>query len=108
MFDIGFSELCMVALISLLVIGPERLPKAARVAGFWIGKARAMMASLKAEIREELQAEEIRQSLKHESGFKEMNDMLDEAADAAYSIKSSVKDLHNAHTAQGSTQHDSE
>lgn len=90
MFDIGFSELCLVALVSLLVIGPERLPKVARIAGFWIGKTRTMLASVKAEIREELHAEEIRQALKQESGMKEFQQMLDEATDSAYSIKSSV------------------
>ena len=93
MFEIGFSELCLVALVSLLVIGPERLPKVARLAGFWIGKTRAMLASVKAEIREELHAEEIRQALKQESGMKEFRQMLDEAADTAYSIKASVEQV---------------
>ncbi|MCK5478974.1 MAG: twin-arginine translocase subunit TatB, partial [Methylococcales bacterium] len=54
MFDVGFWELCLVGLVSLLVIGPEKLPKAARVAGFWIGKTRNMVASVKSEIKEEL------------------------------------------------------
>jgi sec-independent protein translocase protein TatB len=90
MFDIGFSELCLVALVSLLVIGPERLPRVARMAGFWIGKTRSVIASVKAEIREELHAEELRQALKQESGMKEFRQLLDEAADAAHSIQSSV------------------
>lgn len=93
MFDIGFSELCMVALVSLLVIGPERLPKAARLAGFWIGKTRAMLASVKAEIRAELHAEEIRQALKQESGIKDFRQLLDEAADTANTIQSSVEQV---------------
>lgn len=107
MFDIGFSELCMVALIALLVIGPEKLPKVARVAGFWIGKARSTLASLKAEIREELHAEEIRQSLKHESGMIEIKNMLDETTDAAYSIKTSVNDFHNTGQAHENSEHES-
>ena len=57
MFDVGFSELIMIGLVSLLVIGPERLPKVARLAGFWIGKTRNMVASVKSEIKQELQAE---------------------------------------------------
>lgn len=93
MFDIGFSELCMVGLVSLLVIGPERLPKVARLAGFWIGKTRNMVASVKAEIKEELQAEEIRQILKEQAGRTEFQQLLDEAADTANSIKSSVEQL---------------
>ncbi|MCM2321560.1 MAG: Sec-independent protein translocase protein TatB, partial [Pseudomonas sp.] len=38
MFDVGFSELLLVALVALLVLGPERLPGAARTAGLWIGR----------------------------------------------------------------------
>ena len=41
MFDIGFSELLVIAVVALLVLGPERLPKAARFAGLWVRKARA-------------------------------------------------------------------
>jgi sec-independent protein translocase protein TatB len=72
MFDIGFSELCLIALVSLLVIGPERLPKVARLAGFWLGKTRNMVASVKEEIKMELQAEELRQI------FKEQSDLQDD------------------------------
>jgi sec-independent protein translocase protein TatB len=93
MFDIGFSELIMVGLVSLLVIGPERLPKVARLAGFWLGKTRNMMASVKAEIKEELQAEEIRQILKEQAGRAEFQQLLDETADTAHSIKSSIDQL---------------
>lgn len=107
MFDIGFSELCLVALVSLLVIGPERLPKAARIAGFWIGKTRAMLASVKAEIREELHAEEIRQTLKQESGMKEFRQLLDEAADTAHSIKTSVAQITKESAQQVSDEHES-
>ena len=57
--NIGFSELCMVALVALLVIGPERLPKVARMLGFWLGKTRAIVANVKQELKEELHAEEL-------------------------------------------------
>jgi sec-independent protein translocase protein TatB len=67
MFDIGFWELCLVGLVSLLVIGPERLPKAARIAGFWVGKTRNMVASVKSEIKQELQAEELRQIMQQQA-----------------------------------------
>lgn len=66
MFDIGFWELCLVGLVSLLVIGPEKLPKVARIAGFWVGKTRHMVASVKEEIKEELKEEELRQVLKEQ------------------------------------------
>ena len=69
MFDVGFSELVMVGLVSLLVIGPERLPKVARVAGFWIGKIQQMIANVKVEIQQEFHAEEIRQLLKENNAM---------------------------------------
>lgn len=93
MFDVGFWELCLVGLVSLLVIGPEKLPKAARVAGFWVGKTRNIVASVKAEIKQELQAEEMRQILKEQSGIEEMNTLLEEGSNAANDIKSALKSL---------------
>ncbi len=74
MFDVGFSELVMVGLVSLLVIGPERLPKVARVVGFWIGKIQQMIANVKVEISQELHAEEIRQLLKENESMAYLND----------------------------------
>ena len=54
MFDIGFWELILIAVVALLVIGPERLPKVARMAGLWMGRARRTLASVKDEIDREL------------------------------------------------------
>jgi sec-independent protein translocase protein TatB len=65
MFDVGFSELLMVGLVALLVIGPEKLPKVARLAGFWLGKARNTIAAVKAEISHELYLEENKQLLQN-------------------------------------------
>jgi sec-independent protein translocase protein TatB len=93
MFDIGFSELVMIGLVSLLVIGPERLPKVARLAGFWIGKTRAMVASVKSEIKQELQAEELRQIFKEQAYLEEFHAAINETADAANSIKASLAAL---------------
>jgi sec-independent protein translocase protein TatB len=93
MFDIGFSELIMVGLVSLLVIGPERLPKVARLAGFWVGKTRSMVASVKAEIKQELHAEELRQILKEQADLQEFHAAINETADAANSIKTSLAAL---------------
>jgi len=87
MFDVGFTELCLIALVSLLVIGPERLPKVARLAGFWLGKTRTMVAAVKEEIKLELQAEEMRQIFKEQSGLEEAQKMLDETSDT---IKSTL------------------
>jgi sec-independent protein translocase protein TatB len=69
MFDVGFSELLMIGLVSLLVIGPERLPKVARVVGFWLGKMRAISANLRAEIHHELQLEEMKQIMQEQQAL---------------------------------------
>jgi sec-independent protein translocase protein TatB len=90
MFEVGFSEICMVALVALLVIGPEKLPKVARIAGFWIAKSRRMLASVKVEIHEEFQAEELRQSLKNQSGINELKQLLDDTSNDLRGIKDSI------------------
>jgi sec-independent protein translocase protein TatB len=92
MFDVGFSELMMVGLIALLVIGPERLPKAARIAGFWIGKTRSTIANVKAEIKQELHAEEMRQLLHQQQAItEELQQIASETQIAAEEIKVSIQ-----------------
>lgn len=86
MFDIGFWELSLVALVSLLVIGPERLPKVARLAGFWIGKARRVVSSVKQEIKQELYAEEFRQNLEDHSPRTEIRNLINDASEAVKSL----------------------
>jgi len=83
----------MIGLVSLLVIGPERLPKVARLAGFWIGKTRSMVASVKTEIKQELQAEELRQIMKEQADLQEFHAAINETADATNSIKASLSTL---------------
>jgi len=63
MFDIGFFELVVVGVVALLVVGPERLPRLARTAGLWLGRARRTLATVKAEIDNELKAEELKEIL---------------------------------------------
>ncbi len=64
MFDIGFSELFLIAIVALVVLGPERLPKAARFAGLWVRRARAQWYSVKSELERELAAEELQRTLR--------------------------------------------
>lgn len=67
MFDVGFSELLLVALVALLVLGPERLPGAARTAGLWVGRLKRGLAAMKAEVEREIGADEIRRQLHNEN-----------------------------------------
>lgn len=64
MFDVGFAELFLLALIGLLVLGPERLPAVARTLGGFVRKARASWFSLKSSIESELAAADVREPLK--------------------------------------------
>lgn len=100
MFDVGFSELIMVGLIALLVIGPERLPKAARIAGYWLGKTRNTIASVKAEIKQELHAEEMRQLLQQQQSIAdELQQIASDTQVAADDIKASIQtDDQNTHS----------
>ena len=63
MFDFSFGEMLIVALVALIVLGPERLPKAARFTGLWVRKARAHWYSVKTELESELASEELKRSL---------------------------------------------
>ena len=64
MFDLGFSELLLIAVVALVVLGPERLPKAARFAGLWVRKARAQWSSVRTELEREIAADELQRSLR--------------------------------------------
>lgn len=90
MFEVGFSEIIMVALVALLVIGPEKLPKVARMAGFWLGKTRRVIATVKQEINEELQAEELRQTLRNKSGVDELQKLLEDTSGTLNQFRDSI------------------
>lgn len=66
MFGISFSELLLVGLIALLVLGPERLPGAARTAGLWVGRLKRSFNAIKQEVEREIGADEIRRQLHNE------------------------------------------
>ena len=59
MFDIGFSELVVIALIALIVLGPQRLPEVARTAGKWIGQVRRFIGNVKQDLDREMRQEEL-------------------------------------------------
>ncbi|MGH8488435.1 MAG: Sec-independent protein translocase protein TatB [Gammaproteobacteria bacterium] len=60
MFDIGFWELCLVGVVALIVLGPEKLPRAARTAGLWLAKARRTLATVQEEVQRELELEDLK------------------------------------------------
>ena len=62
MFDIGFSELMVIAVVALIVIGPERLPKVARTLGHLFGRMQRYVNDVKADISREMELDELRSS----------------------------------------------
>ena len=60
MFDIGFSELMVIGIVALLVIGPERLPKVARTLGHLLGRAQRYVNDVKSDINREMQLDELK------------------------------------------------
>jgi len=90
MFDFGFWEMFMVVLIALIVVGPERLPGLARTAGFWVGKAKRMITDVKAEIHEELAAEELKKALDEQDLMEDVYEMIEETKQVGQEIKQEV------------------
>jgi sec-independent protein translocase protein TatB len=78
MFDIGFSELMVIGLVALIVIGPERLPRVARTLGHLAGRLQRYVADVKADINREVELEELRK-------------MRDTVQQAASGIENSVQ-----------------
>jgi sec-independent protein translocase protein TatB len=79
MFDIGFWEITVVLVVALIVVGPERLPGLVRTVGYWVGKARRFVATVKADIERELNTEELRSLLDKQSReMADLREMLDE------------------------------
>lgn len=77
MFDIGFWELLLIAVVALVVVGPEKLPRLVRVCGLWIGRANASLQAVKNDIAKELRAEEIKQAFKKPDDLPDLNEIID-------------------------------
>jgi sec-independent protein translocase protein TatB len=83
MFDIGFSEMVVIGLVALIVIGPERLPRVARTLGHLAGRLQRYVADVKADINREVELDELRK-------------MKDNLQQAATGFESSVQSEINA------------
>jgi sec-independent protein translocase protein TatB len=102
MFDIGFSELVVIAIVALVVIGPERLPKVARTAGHLLGRLQRYVNDVKSDINREMQLDELKklQSEMQQSArslessvTSEMNSAQQSFNQTAQSITEEVKPL---------------
>ncbi|WP_419533052.1 Sec-independent protein translocase protein TatB [Endozoicomonas sp.] len=90
MLDIGFTELLLVAVIALVVLGPERLPQAIRTTAYWVGKIRRSFQSVKEELEREIDADGIKQQLHNEAVMKELNKTREQFQSQINDLKKSV------------------
>lgn len=92
LFDIGWSELLLIGVVALVFIGPKDLPRALRVAGYWIGKARTLSREFQGSVEQmirEAELDEMRQELKKATEFdinKEFQNTVDPDGSLAQSI----------------------
>lgn len=94
MFDMGFTELMLIGIVALIVIGPERLPGVARTAGKYFGKLRRFMTSVKADVESELHADELRDILKSQQD--ELQTLKKAVDDVGKDVNNSVNDIGNS------------
>lgn len=91
MFDFGFSEMMIVGVVALIVLGPERLPLVARKTGEWIGKAQRFVAQVKSDIDRETELSELKRIQDEAKNL--ANDVKSSVEAQASSIESSVKSV---------------
>ena len=85
MFDMGFTEMMLIGIVALIVIGPERLPGVARTAGKYFGRLKRFMTSVKADVEQELRADELRQILADQQ--RELDTLKDSINEAGREIE---------------------
>ena len=94
MFDMGFTELALIGIVALVVIGPERLPGVARTAGKYFGRLKRFMTTVKADVEQELRADELRSILADQQ--KELNTLKDSISGAGKEFEKEVKAVNEA------------
>jgi len=116
MFDIGFWELLLIGIVTLVVVGPERLPEVARSAGVYIAKLRRFVAGVKSDINAELETGELKQLLGDQKDqIRELKDMVDttrremetSASNTVKSVKEFSTSVEGSYKSMGSETSDS-
>ena len=94
MFDVGFSELVLIGVVALVVLGPERLPGAARTAGALLRRARSSWANVKAEVERELAAEELKRNIRNAGeGLDVRQDLQAVATDVKTAVTDATREI---------------
>jgi len=98
MFDIGFSELMVIGVVALVVIGPEKLPRVARTIGHLLGRMQRHVAEVKADISREIQLDEMRrlQTQVEQSAREFSDDLQAQAREIESSVRNTAEELHQS------------
>lgn len=88
MFDMGFFELLLIAIVSLLVIGPERLPDAVRSVSLWVGRIKRSLRETRSEIERQIGADDIRRQLHNEQVMRNLEATRQELNDVQTEVES--------------------
>ncbi|MBE8189876.1 MAG: twin-arginine translocase subunit TatB [Candidatus Thioglobus sp.] len=90
MFDIGFWEFALIGIITLIVVGPEKMPAIARKAGHFIGKGKRFIAKIQEEVGDELEADKIKSHLNLDDKDSNIVEIFDETKSALNEIKQDI------------------
>jgi sec-independent protein translocase protein TatB len=90
MFDVGFWEFALIGIITLIIVGPERMPSIARKAGQYIGKAKRFIAKIQDDVSEELDVDQFKRQLSDMDKEANIVEIIDDAKDSINTIKNDV------------------
>ncbi|NRB37802.1 MAG: twin-arginine translocase subunit TatB [Pseudomonadales bacterium] len=95
MFDIGFGELLIIAVLGLLILGPERLPVAIKTIGLWVGRFKRSYRQIRSEIEHEIGADDIRRQLHNEEIMQSLENSKKQFDDLAHETQDQLDELKN-------------
>ena len=95
MFDFGMWEIAIILVITLIVVGPEKMPALARKAGLYVGKFRKFVSKIKNDINSEIEAEELKEQLSVKNEELLVSQTLDEAKSGIDEIKDETSKISN-------------
>jgi len=95
MFDFGMWEIAIILVITLIVVGPEKMPALARKAGLYVGKFRKFISKIKNDINSEIEAEELKEQLSIKNEELLVSQTLDEAKSGIDEIKHEASKISN-------------
>lgn len=93
MFEVGFSEVVLLIIVGLVVIGPEKLPTAIRTIGLWVGRFKRSYRDIRADIERELGADDIRRELHNEEVLRNLQSSQQELNNITHDISSTTSSL---------------